>query len=424
MDLPSPPQIRNCNLNFILSLFVTDMDSLERTTATAAATTSSSGTPPPSSAELMLALSQIQQLIPLLDYRPGGLTHLLPTLLTPLLPNDAAAAESVQRYRANVDHAFRVAAELVGRVNDSASVGNALNLAETLMREGDEKARLLRVRKKRRLFVEQEKVLEANHWGPPVPSRVAVASKIASATESKQEAEQADQKPAQITAFLPSQNPTKVMLSPAQQNLPSPTHARAVQSYLIALHSYLQLTVEKGLAPPTVALKQVRARILAFAPGGFTLEVQVAQVMKACIEANLTFVTKQQAERQELLPLLQSVDVAALTLGAVNESIVSTTPPATICHILPPERQRAHPDHLVAYHQPPRQQTSTTPSAYPIFRSLATEILAHTHRALSPSLRNNDTLSSTDQDSLVWLAYKPITETVTRLILAAAQLQA
>ncbi len=144
----------------------------------------------PNSTELMIALSQIQQLIPLLDYRPGGLTHLLPTLLTPLLPvgdanNGGAGPEALQRYRANVEHAFRVAGELAGRVQDGASVGSALELAERLMKEGDDKARMLRVRKKRRLFVEQEKVLEVNNWGPPIPVRQSVASKSGAADKER-----------------------------------------------------------------------------------------------------------------------------------------------------------------------------------------------------------------------------------------------
>ncbi len=52
-------------------------------------------------------------------------------------------------------------------MQDGAPVANALDLADRLMRSGDEKARVLRVRKKRRLFMEQEKVLEVNNWGRP-----------------------------------------------------------------------------------------------------------------------------------------------------------------------------------------------------------------------------------------------------------------
>ncbi|GAC97674.1 pH response protein PalF [Pseudozyma hubeiensis SY62] len=295
------------------------------TTATANATSSSS----PNSAQLMLALSQIQQLIPLLDYRPGGLTHLLPTLLTPLLPSSDAQAESMQRYRANVDHAFRVAAELVGRVEDGGSVGNALQLSERLMHEGDEKKRLLRVRKKRRLFVEQEKLLEVGSWGPAVPIRAAVVGKKDEAVESNV-AEDAGQQSVEMTAFLPSQNPTNTRLTTKQQNLEPPTSPQALHSYLAALHSYLSVAVEKGLAPPTIPLKHVKARITAFSAESFTLEVQIARAVKACIEASVIYAPTQasdaKGESRTQQPPLNSVSLASLTVGAVNESIVSTPP--------------------------------------------------------------------------------------------------
>ncbi|SJX63316.1 uncharacterized protein SRS1_14136 [Sporisorium reilianum f. sp. reilianum] len=343
--------------------------------ATAAAASSSS----PNSTELMIALSHIQQLIPLLDYRPGGLTHLLPTLLTPLLPvQDAVPGESMQRYRANVDHAFRVAAELVARVQDAASVGGALELAETLMAQADEKARLLRVRKKRRLFVEQEKVLEVNSWGPPVSPRPAAVVKPAASEQSSTAKLEVE-----LSAFLPSQNPPNTLLTTAQQTLPPPTTPQALQGYLSALHSYLQTAVAKGLFPPTVQLKHVKARIVAFSPEGFTLEVQVAQLVKALIDASVAYAPRSaEAAEAEEEAELTSVELAALTLGGVSESI-----------------------------------TSTTPSAFPIFRSLSTDMLAQTHRAVPPSRPANTATS-------VWTAYMPITETVARLILAAAQFQA
>ncbi|CBQ73479.1 conserved hypothetical protein [Sporisorium reilianum SRZ2] len=340
--------------------------------ATAAAASSSS----PNSTELMIALSHIQQLIPLLDYRPGGLTHLLPTLLTPLLPvQDAVPGESMQRYRANVDHAFRVAAELVARVQDAASVGGALELAETLMAQADEKARLLRVRKKRRLFVEQEKVLEVNSWGPPVPPRPAAVVKPAASEQSSTAKLEVE-----LSAFLPSQNPPNTLLTTAQQTLPPPTTPQALQGYLSALHSYLQTTVAKRLFPPTVQLKHVKARIVAFSPEGFTLEVQVAQLVKALIDASVAYAPRSTEAEEEAE--LTSVELAALTLGGVSEPI-----------------------------------SSTTPSAFPIFRSLSTDMLAQTHRAVPPSRPANTEAS-------VWTAYMPITETVARLILAAAQFQA
>ncbi|CDU26201.1 uncharacterized protein SPSC_06395 [Sporisorium scitamineum] len=363
----------------------TDAANAGGTTSTApptASSTTASGSSP-NSTELMIALSQIQQLIPLLDYRPGGLTHLLPTLLTPLLPvQDAVQGESMQRYRANVDHAFRVAGELVGRVQDGASVGSALELAERLMQQGDEKARLLRVRKKRRLFVEQEKVLEVNSWGPPVPPRSAAVVKPAVSADKSEEAKSNEVKQqVDVSAFLPSQNPSNTILTSSQRDLPPPTTPQAVQSFLAALQSYLKITVDKGFFPPAVQLKHVKARLVTFTSEGFTLEVQVAQVVKALIDASLTYAPRSAEPSEAPETELKSVDLAALTLGGVDESI-----------------------------------SSTTPSTYPIFRSLSTDILAQTHRAVS-SARQANTVTD------AWTAYKPITETIARLILAAAQFQ-
>ncbi len=85
---------------------------------------------------------------------------------------------------------------------------------------------------------------------------------------------------------------------------------------------------------------------------------------------------------------LVSVDLAGLTLGGFTEAI-----------------------------------TSTTPSAFPIFRSLSADILAQTNRALSTSASNASGVKD-EKDNAVWLAYKPITEAVARIILAAAQFQA
>ncbi|KAJ9479539.1 pH response protein PalF [Pseudozyma hubeiensis] len=368
------------SLHFIFLI----MDSLANGSAAAGASSSSTATTnatsssQPDSAQLMLALSQIQQLIPLLDYRPGGLTHLLPTLLTPLLPSSDAQGENMQRYRANVDHAFRVAAELVGRVDDGGSVGNALQLSERLMREGDEKQRLLRVRKKRRLFVEQEKLLEVGSWGPAVPIRDAVVGKKDEAVETKEAGAADGEQPVEMTAFLPSQNPTNTALTPKQQNLEPPTSPQALQTYLAALHSYLSAAVERGLAPPTIPLKQVKARITAFSAESFTLEVQIARAVRACIEASVIYAPTPSSEQ----PLLHSVDLATLTVGAVNESI-----------------------------------TSTTPSAYPIFRSLSADILTQTHRA------TGNKIGDVPPHAAVWTAYRSITEGVARLMLAAAQLQ-
>ncbi|SPO24301.1 uncharacterized protein UTRI_03569 [Ustilago trichophora] len=326
------------------------------------------------STELMIALSQIQQLTPLLDYRPGGLTHLLPTLLTPFLPTaDSVPGESVQRYRANVDHAFRVAGELVGRVSDGSSIGSALTLAEKLMREGDEKARMLRVRKKRRLFSEQEKVLEVNSWGPPVPSRPNTTA-IKTGNDVAKEAAKKDSQ--EMRAFLPSQNPYNTILTPAQQDLLPPTTAQAVQKYLIALHSYLKTADEKALLPAGISLRQIKARIATFRQGEFSLEVQIGSTVKAVIDASAAFSSEGGGE-------LASVDLAGLTVGGVNETI-----------------------------------TTTTPSAFPIFRSLSSDILSQTTRAV--------TSSSTEkvERGHIWMAYKPVTEAVARLILAAAQFQA
>ena len=339
---------------------------------------STSAVAPPNSTELMIALSQIQQLIPLLEYRPGGLTHLLPTLLTPLLPlQETVPGESMQRYRANVDHAFRVAAELVGRVQDGASVGSALELAERLMQGGDEKARILRVRKKRRLFVEQEKVLEVNSWGPPVPPARSAAS-AKNPPQPAHKSEEAKEEQVEVSAFLPSQNPPETILAPSQANLGPPTTAQAVQSYLAALHTYLKTTVDKGLFPPTIQLKQIKARIVAFGPEGFTLELRIARLMKAFVEASMIYAPTSASEPTEQQGELQSVDLTALTIGGLDEAI-----------------------------------TSTTPSRFPIFQSLSSDVLTQTHRATSFSPAPN-----------VWTAYTPITETIARLILAAASFQA
>nr|CDI57040.1 putative protein [Melanopsichium pennsylvanicum 4] len=292
-----------------------------------AGSNSSATTSKSNSTELMIALSQIQQLIPLLDYRPGGLTHLLPTLLTPLLPtNETSSGEVMQRYRANLDHAFRVSSELVARLSDGSSVGTALNLAERLMQEGDEKARILRVRKKRRLFVEQEKVLEVNSWGPPVPPRTHAARTAKDGTEGKERHDAAKRGKAEVSAFLPSQNPDNIISSSAQQYLEPPKTPQAVQKYLSALHSYLKTAAERGLLPAGVALKRIRARVASFTETEFTLELQVAQVMKAVIDATPSFADDNaDAEDAEATGELQSVDLAGVTLGGVNENIVSAT---------------------------------------------------------------------------------------------------
>lgn len=279
----------------------------------------SSSSPQPNSTELMIALSQIQQLIPLLDYRPAGLTHLLPTLLTPLMPqpaNESVPGETMQRYRANVDHAFRVAGELVGRVQDNSTVGPALELAERLMKDGDSKARMLRVRKKRRLFTEQEKVLETNSWGPPVPARAQTNAASKSAEEKKEE----DSK-AELKALLPSQDPSSSNPALSQRSLSPPRDAKAVQGYLVALHSYLKTAAEKGLLPPGVGLKQVKARIAAISEEGFTLEVQVTPLLKAFIDATPSFTTDEDAGDEQ--KQLSSVNLAGLTVGGINETIVS-----------------------------------------------------------------------------------------------------
>ncbi|SOV08694.1 uncharacterized protein UDID_04819 [Ustilago sp. UG-2017a] len=350
-------------------------------------TTSSAGpsgrctgsTSQPNSTELMLALSQIQQLIPLLDYRPAGLTHLLPTLLAPLMPqptNQSVPGETMQRYRANVDHAFRVAGELVDRVQDNPTVGPALELAERLMKQGDSKARMLRVRKKRRLFTEQEKVLETNTWGPPIPVRVQTNTASKAADEKKE-----DPSKVQIKALLPSQNPNIAALAVQQQPLSPPRDAKAVQGYLAALHGYLKTAAEKGLMPPGVRLKQIRARVATFNTEGFALEVHVVPLLKAFVDATSTSAGAD-ADARDPQQQPVRIDLAGLTVGGVNETI-----------------------------------TSTRRSSYPIFRSLSSDILAQTHGALSCSPSPTSTRD-------IWTAYNPITEAIARLILAAAQFQA
>ena len=250
-----------------------------------------------------------------LDYRPGGLTHLLPTLLTPLMPvNDTVPGESMQRYRANVEHAFRVANELVSRVSDASSVGSALTLAEKLMRQGDDKARMLRVRKKRRLFVEQEKVLEVNSWGPPIPPRATTTKPGSERPKTEEE----------LNTLLPSQNTHPVALTTAQKDLPPPTTAQAAHKYLLALHSYLKSADAKGLLPSGIPLKHVKARISSLTPDALTLELQIGSVVKAVLDATLTFHPAAEDERGEL----QSVELAALTIGGSHETIVSAKHPS------------------------------------------------------------------------------------------------
>ncbi|GAK68115.1 uncharacterized protein PAN0_040c6348 [Moesziomyces antarcticus] len=307
-------------------------------TTTTTTTTSGAGGGAANSTELMIALSQIQQLIPLLEHRPGGLVHLVSSLLIPL--SAEAGAEAMQRYRANVDHAFRVSAELVARTQ-GGPVGTALELAERLMDDGESK-RLLRVRRKRRLFTEQEKLLDGS--GPPIPQPRPQAA------GSKQDAE------AGVLPALP--------LTSAQQDLAWPTSADAVQQYLRALHGYLEQAF-KGKGRDG-ALKHVKARVASFGQAGFEVEVHVSPILRARIEVTV-------AE--------SSIDIASLAVGAMTESI-----------------------------------TSTTPSAFPIFRALSSDVLTHTKRAQRAP-------APAHAHAAVWSAYAGVTETIARLILSAAQFQ-
>lgn len=293
------------------------------TAPTASTSASATAAAAPTSTDLMIALSHIQQLIPLLDYRPGGLTHLLPTLLTPLLPTTDPASD-MQRYRANVDHAFRVSTELSSRVLPGSPVGSALDLAERLMRVADEKERLLRVRKKRRLFVEQEKVLEVNSWGPAVPPPKQVVG------EGKKEE-------VGWKSLLPSQNPTSFS---ATEPIPPPSSPQTLGTYLNALQEYLRTAWGAGVAPTGIGLKQVKVRVASWGQEGFSLELQVKPLIRAVIDATPTYTPQGQ---------LISVDVAGLVVGGFAEEI-----------------------------------TSTTSSKFPVFRTLSAEILSQTHRALSP----------------------------------------
>lgn len=288
----------------------------------------------PTSTELMIALSQIQQLIPLLDYRPGGLTHLVPTLLTPLMPvSEGMPGEAMQRYRANVDHAFRVAGELVARVQDATGAGaaTALALAESLMKTQDQSARMLRVRKKRRLFVEQEKLLETNNWGPPVPPRrpaTATATGVEpTRTEHKAQVDATEQTlKVELQALLPSQNPPNLALTPAQQDLPPPHNTRAVAKYLVALHSYLQTAVARRVAPGKVPLNQIKARVVSVTPLGFTLEVKVAELLRAVIDATTTNSSAADGggDDEAAAVVAPTIDLAGMTVGGVDEAIVSS----------------------------------------------------------------------------------------------------
>lgn len=241
----------------------------------------------------------------------------------------------MQRYRANVDHAFRMAAELSARVQHGTPVGAALELAERLMKEQQgstgEKERLVRVRRKRRLWVEGEKVGEVAGWGPAVPPR----------SEAKKD-DKAGQR-----SFVPSQN--QHASTPVSGLIP-PKTPTAVQSYLSALRAYLKGSWDAGVGPKEVELKQVKARIARFTEQSFTLEVQVTPLVKAFIDASPKYAS------DELDADLVSIDLAGLVVGGINEDITSTT----------------------------------TPSKFPNFRSLSADILTQTTRALPTSTKAGD----------------------------------
>ena len=161
----------------------------------------SSQAAPPSSTELMVALSQIQQLFPLLDYRPPmtmvagpaqcGLSHIIPSLLMPLAPASAqtgipdslaaaiglpnSAQHNVKGYRESVEHALRVAGELERRLAAGGEVAPALALAQSIVqkqaKKEEETERILRVRKKRRIMAQHD-----DAWAPVYVSALSLAS--------------------------------------------------------------------------------------------------------------------------------------------------------------------------------------------------------------------------------------------------------
>lgn len=237
----------------------------------------------PTSAELMLSLSHIQQLMPLLDYKPSGLAHLVPDLLLPLVPmasmssadplavsmglpglTQAAQQDAIKRYREHVQHAFRIASELVLRLHDpDTPAAGAIQLAQQLMQQQgrngaaaeSDKDRILRVRKKRRLLLEQDRLLQS--------------SLLHSA-------------PAQHTTSAVAKAPQEL-----NRHAEPPTSTHAIQQYL----SYLRIHLLNAVPPAATPLvKRTKIRLVTFASPSdaihsFTLELHIQPVLKAVYES-------------------------------------------------------------------------------------------------------------------------------------------
>ncbi|EPQ26992.1 uncharacterized protein PFL1_05628 [Pseudozyma flocculosa PF-1] len=147
------------------------------------APSSSSSSPPPSSAELQTALSSITTLLDLLSQPPStlngdaipSLSHVVPSLLSPLVPSrntaattlpdalalqmglpplsQAAQMENVKRYRDVVEASLTTLERMQHALQDGGQGDEAVRLVQRCMKmqgkEG-EKRRVISVRKRRR----------------------------------------------------------------------------------------------------------------------------------------------------------------------------------------------------------------------------------------------------------------------------------
>lgn len=149
----------------------------------------------------------------------------------------------------------------------------------------------------------------------------------------------------ELCAFLPSQNPPNILFTKPQQDLQPPKTVQAVNNYLVALHSYLKTAHHKNLFPTGINLKHIKARVIAFTPAStFSLEVQVGSIVKAVIDATTTITTFPSSSTSSTTTSairegenghdpaseeinkgseVLSIELAGLTVGGVNETIVS-----------------------------------------------------------------------------------------------------
>ncbi|PWZ03821.1 hypothetical protein BCV70DRAFT_198010 [Testicularia cyperi] len=388
--------------------------------STGPAKASSSSAPQPTSTELMIALSHIQQLIPLLDYKPGGLSHILPSLLVPLAPlpsvsadplamsmglpglSQSAQHETIKRYRGSVEHAFQLAQQLHFRVQDPNSAGGALELANKLMQNSDRSNRILRVRRKRRLLADHEKALDGSQvYAPPPPpqpqvppassqaanSNLAPGSAADTSTAQSHPASSSDQQPKPPqTSILPSLHPDFAAAHTSQ--IPPPDSPENVRTYLGALQAYFASTPE--LVP--VPLDSLRVRLASFTESGFTLELHVLPLIKALVDATVTHhpssIVLEEGDEKNRSGTETGIEISNLQIVAFTESI-----------------------------------EANTPSRFPVFRSLSVSLLDRIRKDLiqRPSGHIAPPVSLSTQQTSQWQAYLPITEAVARVVLGAAE---